>query len=411
MTSLRVVAFVLAALPAAAATCGELAKLALPATKIATAEAVPAGSFTPPVGAAIPNLPAFCRVAGSLQPSSDSDIQFEVWLPVSGWNGKLEGLGNGGYAGSIPYAQLALSIRAGYAAAASDTGHKAGGTDASWALGHPEKIADFGHRAVHETADKAKALVKAFYGNAQKRAYFNSCSNGGREALMEAQRYPGDYDGIIAGAPANYWTHLLTTAIFEVQALAEPGGWIPPAKLPAIQAAALAACDASDGVKDSVIDSPDRCKFDPATLLCQGAESDACLTAPQVATLKKLYAGPSIFPGRVPGAETGPGGWGTWITGMQPGNSLGYAFGTNFFKNMVYNDAAWDYHTFQLQRDMKVADDKFERVLNATDPDLKKFHDRGGKLIIYHGWNDPAISALNNIDYYKSVTAKMGAKQ
>ena len=181
-----------------------------------------------------------------------------------------------------------------YATAGTDTGHRAGGTDAAWALDHPEKIADFGYRAIHETAVKAKAILHAFYGEAPKRSYFSSCSNGGRQALMEAQRYPEDYDGIIAGAPANYWTHLLANAAWDNLALlGDKNSYIPPKKLPAIQAAALAACDALDGVKDGVIEDPPRCHFDPSVLLCQGAESDACLTAPQVAALKKLYAGGS----------------------------------------------------------------------------------------------------------------------
>src|SRR5262249_38818230 len=186
---------------------------------ITAAELVSGGSFTAP-GAPQPiaNLPSFCRVAGTIRPSKDSDIQFEVWMPASGWKGKFFGVGNGGFAGAISYAGLATAIREGYASASTDTGHRAGGQNASWALNHPEKIADFGHRAIHETAVKGKAIVKAFYGDAPKRSYFNSCSNGGRQALMEAQKYPEDYDGIIAGAPANYWTHLLSMAASNVQA-------------------------------------------------------------------------------------------------------------------------------------------------------------------------------------------------
>ena len=414
---------VLAAGPlVAATTCENLATVKAANTTITAAQTVAAGAFTAPAGAepgpapAFAKLPAFCRVQGVIQPSSDSHIEFEVWLPASGWNGRYEGLGNGGFAGSITYAGLANAVANGYAASASDTGHKGNAIDARWALGHPEKVTDFGYRAVHDTSDKAKALISAFYGNRAQHSYFSSCSNGGREALMEAQRFPEDYDGILAGAPANYWTHLLATAGAEDVFLNDPVSRIPASKVPAIQVATLAACDAQDGVKDGVINDPSRCHFDPSQLLCKGPDSDSCLTAPQVASLEKLYQGPHdgsgkpVFPGRVPGGEAGLGGWSLWITGAQPATSLMYGFGTGFFSNMVFQDASWDYRTFQLERDTKIADDKLARTLNATDPDLKRFKDRGGKLIVYHGWNDPAISPLNSIDYLHSVQAKMGAK-
>jgi feruloyl esterase len=362
------------------------------------------------------NIPAFCRVTGTLKPSADSNIRFEVWLPEK-WNGKFEGVGNGGFAGQINYAGLEAAVRGGAASASTDTGHEAGGTDASWALGHPEKVADFGYRAIHETAMAGKAIAKALYGGDVKRSYFNSCSNGGRQALMEAQRFPEDYDGIIAGAPANYWTHLVTNAMWVVQStMGDAASFIPPAKLPAIEAAALAACDANDGVKDGVIDSPDKCQFKPASMECKGADSDTCLTAAQVKTLEKILGGipPAnglkTFPGYVVGAMPGTNGWGGWITGGAPGQSLAFAFGTNFFKNMVFEDAQWDWRTFQPLRDMNVADDKAARVLNSTDPDLSRFQARGGKLIVYHGWSDAAISPLNAINYYRSVQEKMGAK-
>jgi len=406
-----------AALAASAAPvpCPDLAKLSLAHTSITLAEAVPAGSFTPPGGRAIPDLPAFCRVAGVLKPSSDSDIRFEVWLPAAGWNGRYEGFGNGGFAGSISFAPMGAAVSRGYATASTDTGHT-GGTDAAWALGHPEKVVDFGYRAVHETAAAAKAIIRAYYGDSPRHSYFSSCSNGGRQALMEAQRFPEDYDGIIAGAPANYWTHLIATATWIVQtAETNPANYIPAAKLPAIQAAALAACDAADGLKDGLIQDPSRCRFDPSSLLCAGPESDSCLTAAQLATLKKIYAGArdargaSVFPGYPQGGEAEPGGWGPWITGEAPGKSQLHFFGTQFFANMVYQDRAWDFRTFQLERGLQAADRKLARVLNATDPDLKRFHDRGGKLILYHGWSDAAIPAPNSIDYYRSVAEKLGA--
>src|SRR5579872_1553748 len=407
----------------AATNCESLMNWKAANTTVTSAETVPAGGFVPAGGPAdgqagfdYKRLPPFCRVQGVIQPSSDSHIEFEVWLPMSGWNGRYEGLGNGGFAGAIDYGALADAVFNGYAAAGTDTGHKGGAINASWALGHPEKVTDFGYRAIHETAEEAKAIIAAFYGNRPRHAYFSSCSNGGREALMEAQRFPEDYDGILAGAPANYWTHLLATAGSEDVFLNDPVRGIPASKVPAIQAATLAACDAQDGVKDGLINDPSRCHFDPSVLLCKGAESDACLTAPQADSLRKIYEGPhdsagkAIFPGRVPGGEGGFGGWALWITGQKPGTSLMYGFGTGFFANFVFNEAQWDYRSFQLDRDTKIADDKLARTLNATDPDLKRFKDHGGKLIIYHGWNDPAISPLNSIDYLHSVQAKIGAK-
>lgn len=401
--------------PAPAATCENLASLKLSDAIVTTAETVRSGSFTPPEGPAIRNLPAFCRIAGTIKPSSDSDIRFEVWMPVTDWNGKFQGVGNGGFAGSIGYGGLGDAVSHGYATAATDTGHRAGGTDASWALGHPDKIADFGYRAIHETAARAKEIIKAYYRSNPKRSYFSSCSDGGREALMEAQRFPADYDGIIAGAPAYDWTRLLATAIWDMNAtLKEPASYIPARKIPAVAAATVAACDANDGVKDGVIDNPDRCGFDPATMECRGADSDACLTAPQVSALKKIYGGlrnskgEQLFPGYSPGGEVGPGGWGLWITGGAPEKSLMYAFGTQYFKNMVFDNPTWDFRTFNVDHDVKFADDKTGSRLSATNPDLSAFDKRGGKLILYHGWSDAAIPPLSTVHYYERVVSKMG---
>lgn len=412
----------LASLPATAATCESLAPTRLPNTTITLAQTVAAGEFKPPVvshGApgSVPfaNLPAFCRVAGTIKPTADSNIQFEVWMPASGWNGKFQGIGNGGFAGSISYPGLANSLARGYAAASTDTGHTGG--DAAWALGHREKIIDFGYRAIHEMTEKAKGIVAAFYGSGPRRSYFSSCSNGGRQALMEAQRYPADYDGIISGAPANYWTHLAIGFVWNAQAMQDPASYIPAGKMRAIEAAALAACDARDGVKDSVIDEPPKCRFDPQALLCQGPESDSCLTQPQLTALKKIYSGPRdskgqlLFPGYPPGAETGGGGWAGWITGLAPGKGLQMFFSTQFFQNMVFDNPGWDYKTFHFDKDVRTTDEKMGPVLNATDPNLGPFQARGGKLILYHGWNDAAIAAGNTINYYNDVVAKLGDRK
>jgi len=414
---IRCAYLLLASLPLAAATCESLSTLTLPNTTISTAQSVPAGSFTPPgAGRAIEGFPAFCRVAGSIKPSADSDIQFEVWLPATGWNGRFQGVGNGGFAGSINYPGLVTAVKNGYAVASTDTGHHGSAVDGAWAMGHHEKLVDFGYRAIHETTVVGKSLAKALYGGDPKRSYFNGCSNGGRQALIEAQRYPTDYDGIVAGAPANNWTHLLSNAAYNLQVTMDPEGYIPPSKIPAIEAAELAACDANDGVKDGVIDSPDRCSFKPATMLCKEGDSDTCLTAPQVKAMETLLGGlqtahGKLFPGYVPGGMPGPGGWQTWIFGATRGSSLMLAFGNGFFKQMLFQDPNWDFHTFQADRDIKVADDKAAAIFNATDPDLGKFRGRGGKLIIYHGWSDPGISPLSTVEYFKSVQAKMGASQ
>jgi feruloyl esterase len=413
--------------PACAATCENLASLKLPQTTITAATTVAAGAFVPPTGSsdAFKSLPPFCRVQGVIRPSSDSDIEFEVWLPLSGWNGKYLGVGNGGFAGSISYSfgpsitapGMAEALASGYATSSTDTGHKARATDVDWSLGHPEKVIDFGFRAIHETAEKSKAIIHAFYNNDPEDSYFSSCSNGGRQALMEAQRYPADYNGVIAGDPAYFSSHQEAGRIWNMQAfMANPESYIPPSKLPAIEAAVLTACDAVDGIKDGIIDNPTKCHFDPQKLLCKGAESDSCLTRPQVEALKKIYAGPrnskgeQIFPGMQPGAETGPAGWGLWITGPEPGKSLQYAFGIGSVAMLVYQNPSWDFRSFDFDRDVKLLDEKLGPVRNATNPDLKTFKDRGGKLILYHGWSDPAIAPTATVNYYESVISKMGQK-
>jgi feruloyl esterase len=207
------------ALPAKAASCESLSNTNLPHTTITTAQSVPAGAFTPPYSGSIEKMPAFCRVAGVIQPTGDSYIRFEAWLPASGWNGKYLGVGNGGFAGSIDYHAMAGDLKRGFATAATDTGHEGDSVDASWAYKHPEKVIDFGYRGLHETTENAKRLIQAFYSHPLQHSYFDSCSDGGREALMEAQRFPEDFDGILAGAPANYWTHLLAGGLGATQAM------------------------------------------------------------------------------------------------------------------------------------------------------------------------------------------------
>jgi len=422
------VAFMLLLSSAAASSqdaCERLIAVKIPNTTITLAQTVAAGAFSGPpapfsgkdLAPLYKSLPEFCRVVAEARPTSDSAIKLEVWLPASGWNGKLQGIGNGGFAGLIDDMQLAVSVKAGYAATATDTGHTGSPIDAAWAMGHPEKIVDFGHRGIHEMTRVAKAVIADYYSKPPQRSYFAGCSDGGREALMEAQRYPEDYDGILAGAPANYWTALLATAAYDTQALTmESDSFIPPAKIPAIAAAVNAACDGLDGVHDDILNDPRQCRFDPATIQCKGEASDICLTPAQINALKKLYAGTLdskghvIYPGYLPGAEEGPGGWGLWITGPAPAKSLMAFFGNGFFSGFVYAKPDWDYKTFKVDADLKAANETSAQALNATDPNLEPFKARGGKLILYHGWNDPAITALNTINYYESVIKKMGQK-
>jgi hypothetical protein len=400
-----------------AASCESLAAAKLPNATITAAQTNPAGTFTPPVPKPrlLNGLPEFCRVTAVLRPSSDSNIQAEVWLPSSNWNEKFRAAGNGGFAGAINYNDMAHALRDGYATASTDTGHVADGTDARWALGHPEKVVDFGYRAIHEMTVFAKSIVNEFYSKAPQRSYFTSCSNGGRQALMEAQRYPNDYDGIIAGAPANNWTGLLSYGLANLQSLiVEPGAYIPDRKIPAISSAVLRACDASDGLEDGIVSDPPRCHFKPETLLCNGPDSDSCLTEPQVTSLKKIYSGfasanvgNKSFPGFSPGGEDGDGGWKPWIIGRAPNESAGSAYVRNFFSNIVYSQADWDFKTADVNAARQLAEQKSAPILNSTNPNLAPFQKRGGKLILYHGWSDPAIPAQNTVDYYNSLIAAL----
>jgi hypothetical protein len=411
---------VLASAPAFAAgtSCEALKSLKLPQTTITESVQVPAGQFQDPgmpfVGDAI--VPERCQVKATIRATADSEIRIEVWMPVSGWNHKFQGTGNGGFAGSITYhGGLVEALQRGYAAGSTDTGHAVTGEDGKWAIGHPEKLVDFGNRAVHLMTVNAKAIVKAYYGTPAAKAYFASCSNGGRQALMEAQRFPDDYNGIVAGAPANDWTGLMLDFTWNMQAMMKPGAFIPADRAPAIEAAVNAQCDALDGVTDGVVGRPQACKFDPKKLLCSGAESASCLTQPQVSALEAIYQGMHsadgkiAFPGFSPGAEVG--GWDSWIFGKELGATAQGRFGEGFMRAMVLGDSNWQPGSFDVDRDAQGIINKLAPVLNATDPDLSRFAAHGGKLIVFHGWADPAIPPLNAIRYYASVGNKMGQKR
>jgi len=394
-----------------AAACARVASLTLPNATVASAQVVPAGKFVPPAGAGegFADLPAFCRVALTIKPSSDSDIKAETWLPLSGWNGKFQQVGNGAWGGSVQYGALAETLRRGYAGASTDTGHT--GVSASFALGHPEKLIDFGYRAVHETALQSKAVIAALYGAAPRLSYFTGCSGGGRQAFMEAQRYPEDFDGIIAGAPGYNRTDQSFQLVSITQAThIDKASWIPPEKYPALHQAALNSCDALDGVTDGLISDPTRCRFDPAAIQCRGADGPNCLTAAQVVAAKKVYAavndpktGQEIFPGLEPGSELR---WAGTSGGPRP---LGMS--DDLFKFVVFQDPNWDFRTLDVGRHLELARKIDNGTLSPTSPNLKLFVGRGGKLLMYHGWGDQNISPQSSVRYYHKLVAALGQPQ
>ncbi|HXW62505.1 MAG TPA: tannase/feruloyl esterase family alpha/beta hydrolase [Candidatus Acidoferrales bacterium] len=372
------------------------------------------GRFGTPAGLKVST--PFCRVAGFSAPTKDSHIGFEVWLPIpEHWNGNYIGIGNPGFIGSVSYAGLSREVARGSAAASTDTGHldvnAISEAPDAWAMGHPEKVADWGHRAVHETALVAKVLIHAYYGKPEKFSFWSSCHEGGNQALTEAQKYPTDYDAIAAGDPAYYITHLQAVSEYITWVSLKDGvkapGYIPPAKYAVIHRAALDACDALDGVRDNVIEDPTRCHFDPETIRCPGkADYPSCLTGPQVETAKLIYAGPKfpdgqqIYPGFDPGSELG---WGLMSAGPEP-----LSISTGFFKAVVFENPNWDFRTFAVVRDTQQADVKVGAAVNSINPDLRPFKNHGGKLLIYQSWDEAIIPPRSMIDYYKAIQATMG---
>ena len=395
--------------------CAKLAALKLTNATITSANIVEAGAFSTPGGTGPRNasgfkdLPAFCRVAATLTPSSDSDIKIEVWLPVANWNGKLMAVGNGGWSGAIGYAALARELARGYAAVSTDTGHMGG--SASFALGHPEKLVDFAWRAVHEMTVQAKVIIAAHYGRAPKYSYWHGCSSGGRQGLKEAQRFPHDFDGIIAGAPVNNFIRQRAGIISVAQAASSGDAYIPPTKYKLIHEAVMKACDKLDGVADNVLENPAACKFDPQSLQCKGPQAgkDApdCLTAAQVGSARRIYAatkhpntGEVIFPGLMPGTEL------EWDT---PASAEGArATATDYFKYVLFKNPQWDWRSFDLARDTAAAEQLDQGLLAAMNADLTPFFKRGGKLLLYHGWADQNVAPVNTINYYQNVLRTAG---
>ena len=418
---LAYVVFVSGCAALAATPCDALVSARIKNTTIISAQVVGAGAFSMPgpggakQASAFKDVPVFCRVAATVTPVADSEIKFEVWMPASGWNNNLQSVGNGAWAGSISYPAMATALTSGYATASTDTGHT--GNSANFLAGHPEKLVDFSYRAVHEMTVASKAIIAAHYGSGPKLSFWNGCSTGGRQAFSEAQRFPQDYDGIVAGAPANYVTRLQGAQLWVSEVTnRDPAGFIPAEKYPALHNAVLAACDASDGVKDGVIEDPTRCHFDPGMLLCKGGDNTSCLTAPQVAVAKQIYqgmnspsTGKSLFPGLEAGSELG---WNMLGAAKQP---LGLA--DDIYKLLVHQDAKWDYKTFNADTDLPLAEKTVGALMNSVDPNLKPFFSHktasgfGGKLLIYHGWADPGVMPRNTVNYYQSVIENVGPKE
>jgi feruloyl esterase len=418
--------------PAMAATCDEMARFQMPDAKITSAQLVAAGSFVAPAPPADPtakgkgkgkggdakakakgapvnpyaNLPEFCRVMATLTPSSDSDIKVEIWLPTNAnWNGKYQAVGNGGWAGVISYTAMATALGRGYATSSTDTGHVGG--RGIFSLDHPEKLTDYAYRSEHEMAVKGKAVIQQFYGSPARLSYWVGCSTGGKQGLTEAQRYPEDFDGIIAGAPANYMIHLHAWSIWVSQAVHKtPESFIGDDQRRVLHDAALAACDAKDGLKDSLIDNPKKCKFDPSTVQCKAGATTGCLTPAQVAAAKMIYSPATnprtkaeIFPPLEPGSEIGWNG----LAGEEP-----VAIAVDTFRYALFKNPEWDPMTLNFDRDIARADDIDNGLNNAINPDLSKFFASDGKLLMYHGWNDQLIAPGNSINYYNSVAKKLG---
>ena len=403
-----------------ATPCHNLQSVSLSQATITTAQVIPAGPFVPPPppqaaaggrqGGAPAQPPApipeHCRVTMVLKPSSDSHINVELWMPTQNWNGKFLAVGNGGFAGSIQgYVDMQAALRLGYATAGTDTGHSAAdGPGGMFGLGHPEKIVDFAHRAVHEMTVKSKQVIDKFYDRAPQYAYFKGCSTGGRQALMAAQRYPEDFDGIIGGALANRHIHMHTAGVARnIQVSRNPDQAISPAKAKMVTDAVMNKCDT---LKEGFLNNPRQCSFDFSSLVCKGADGDNCLTKPQLQSVETFYGGLKNSKGEMifSGQALGNPMRALQSTNDTPGG------GYDTVRIWGFQDANYDWRTFDLDRDMPIIDKKVGFV-DAVDPDLSRFKARGGKLLLYAGWGDTTITPENTALYYESVLDKMGSNQ
>ncbi|GAB3336921.1 tannase/feruloyl esterase family alpha/beta hydrolase [Larkinella ripae] len=399
------------ALKAQDCDCPKLAKQTFPGATITTAECVAAGAFIlPGTGVSVPDLPAFCRVAATLKPTPESTIRIEVWLPHTNWNGRFLGTGNGGGAGNIGYFALINGLKRGFATANTDMGTSPGANEA---VGHPERWADFGHRATHEMTVSGKAITQAYYQKPAHHAYFAGCSTGGQQALMEAQRYPEDYHGILAGAPANNRTHLHTGFVWNYNATQHPGSaFLPKEKIALITRAVIKACAGKDGGApgDNFLTDPRACAFDPETLpKCpDGTDDGTCLTEAQFTALKKIYAGPMnprtgerIYTPIPVGSESIASGLEYQQNPRQAPNSLFYQYKWVFGRDFAPA-------TFDFDRDQARLDSVLAPLLNANNPDLQPLKNRGGKVLMYAGTADPLVPYQDAVGYYERVIDAQG---
>jgi feruloyl esterase len=437
----------IAGTPALASPCTNLQSLALEHTTITSATDNTSGVFVVPNAIppqTITGLPAFCRVTATLTPTSDSAIKIETWLPETTWNGRFLGTGGGGFQGIISYNELASGIQAGFAATNSDLGTGVSGCSPLYCgsdgnmgnplaiafgdppnptpglFGHPERIKDFGYRAIHLMTVKGKEIADAFYQQRAAKAYFAGCSTGGQNALMEAQRFPNDYDGILAGAPAFNRTHLHMGAISLWQDThASPGRLILPGQMTLINKAVLKQCVGQDGgaATDQFLTDPRDCKFDPKVLQCTGGNvPPACLTADQVTTIRKYYAGTIdpvtgelINPGSERGNETDDvRALGLALQENLPEPAFDGLFYWVFGQSFGFPSGAHNFQNFDFHNDVDTVDDQLAKVLNADSSDLGEFREHGGKLILYHGWADPLIPSQSSINYFNALVANDG---
>ncbi|HNP34802.1 MAG TPA: tannase/feruloyl esterase family alpha/beta hydrolase [Woeseiaceae bacterium] len=404
--------------PTFSARCSALTDLALEAGKIVAANWTEESPFSDlsddPNGPTTP-IPAHCTVRAKMTPTSNSDINIEIWLPADGWNGRFLGVGNGGYAGDLNVSHMAIALQRGYATATTDTGHGLVGTEV-WVPGNPEKVEDYGHRAIHLAAVVGKRLVAVFYGSPPEYSYFSSCSNGGRQALMEAVRYPDDYDGIIAGAPAADLNGLLIASMGRNAEILHDTP-IDQSMAVLISDAVIKQCDVNDGVADGVIASPPACDFDASSLACTTDKQQNCLTPAQVEALTEIRAPRLDSEGRYLGAGFSvggessippSGGWGPWILGSREAPSIQWSFFHRYMQDFLMENPDWSIEDFDLERDIAHGRSKLGAVLDANDPNLSAFAESGGKLIIWHGWSDAAIPARSSIHLFESMIDEMG---
>jgi feruloyl esterase len=366
------------------------------------------------------DAPEHCRVRGQILP----EIRFEVSLPLN-WNRRLYMFGNGGYAGESldapgRNAQRNAALRRGFVVASTNTGHDAASEPLATFAQSRQKLLDYAFRSLHTTAETGQRIAAAYFGARPTRSYFEGCSTGGRQALILAQRFPEDFDGIVAGAPVLNFTGTMIGYAKITQALAAAP--LPYARLSLLADRVYAQCDQKDGIKDGLIDDPRRCDFRPSRDLpiCpDGADNADCFTAAQIGALEKIYGdvmsqGKRIFPGWPVGAEVigpnGRSGWDNWIISERGQKTISVSFAESFFSHMAFAEKNPQFNLagFDFEKDPARLE-WIRNVLDATDTDLSRFKQRGGKLLMYFGWADQALNAQMGVDYYESVLARMGA--